>query len=149
MKRRIQAFIAALLLLTFASCALTACANGKSEFGVSESSEKRMTITAVNADKDSFLLSGGLEVEDGEQVVFTSDLTKGEVRLELIRMPDDQSMEELPEADENDAVMTADFTGEKDKTETISGDIPAGGYWVKATCLDKTDGVIRAEVKSK
>ena len=59
--KRIRAFtgIFALVVLTMV---LTAC--GKSEFGLTENTEKKMTITAERADKDAFFMVGSLEVSD-------------------------------------------------------------------------------------
>ena len=63
--KRIKTF-AGIIALLLAALLLTAC--GKSEFGMSENTEKRMTITAENADKEDFFAVGSLEVEDGEQI---------------------------------------------------------------------------------
>lgn len=134
--KRISLFTAVAVL---ALLLLTAC--GKSEFGLTESTEKRMTITAEHAAKDAFFMAGSLEVADGEQVVITSGLTKGTVRVELVRQPDEQSIEELPDTD-GEAAVTFEVSG----TDTVSETVPAGSYMVRATCLKKAGGTVQIEV---
>lgn len=119
---------------------LTAC--GKSEFGMSEATEKRMTITAENADKKAFFMGGSLEVEDGEQIVVTSNLKKGSIRVELVGTPAEQSIDQLPEMN-GEAAMTAELTG----TDGMSGTVPAGSYLLRATCLEKASGTVEIEVQ--
>ena len=80
--RRINIIITVLALML----TLTAC--GKSEFGVTENSWKHMTLTAQNADKDAFVMVGSLDVADGEQIEITASLTKGSVKVEIVRSPD-------------------------------------------------------------
>ena len=136
--KRIKALaLAAALLLTMLM--LTAC--GKSEFGMSENTEKKMTITAQNADKNDFFMVGSLEVEDGEQIAFSADLTKGTIRVELIGTPAEQSIDELPELDD-EATVKAELSGTDEFFETV----PAGSYMLKATCLKKATGSVQIEV---
>ena len=80
-----------IIALLLAALLLTAC--GKSEFGMSEATAKRMTIAADNADKKDFFMVGSLEVEDGEQIVVTSNLKKGSIRVELVSTPAEQSID--------------------------------------------------------
>lgn len=135
MKKAIAFLLAVLMLLT-----LTAC--GRSEFGPSENTEKQMTITADHADKDAFFMAGSLEVGKGEQIVITSALAKGSIRIEIVEVPREQSADKLPELD-GEAILTADLDG----TEGASGTVPAGWYMVKATCLERATGTARIEVK--
>ena len=132
-KRKVLVLIMALAMLALSAC-------GKSVFGLSENTEKRMTITAENADKDAFFMVGSLEVEDGEQIVFTSNLTKGAVRVEIVGAPG-ESIGQIPDLNPP-AILTAELTG----TDGISGTVPAGSYLLKATCLQKATGTITAEV---
>ena len=134
--RKTIALLLAILLLS----ALTAC--GRSEFGPSENTGKQMTITAENAAKDAFFMSGSLEVAEGEQIVITSDLAKGSIRVEIIEAPGEQSADKLPDMD-GEAIITADL----DSTESASGAVPAGWYMVKAACLERATGTVRIEVK--
>lgn len=120
---------------------LTAC--GKSEFGVTENTGKRMVITAVNADKDSFFIVGSLDVADGEEITAAADLTKGTIRLEIFRWSDEQNVDKLPSVDTDaETIITADLSS----TESVSGTVQAGHYSLKATCLEKATGTVQIEV---
>ncbi len=123
-----------------AALLLTAC--GKSEFGMAENTAKRMTIAADNADKKDFFMVGSLEVEDGEQIVVTSNLKKGSIRVELVGTPAEQSIDQLPEMN-GEATLTAELTG----TDGVSGTVPAGSYLLRATCLEKASGTVEIEVQ--
>ena len=133
-------FFAVMLLLALSALLLAAC--GKSEFGLTENTEKRMIVTAENADKDAFFMVGSLEAEDGEEIAISAQLTKGTVRVEIIGTPAEQSIDGLPEPD-GEAALTANLSG----TDGISGTVPAGSYLLKATCLEKATGTIQIEVK--
>ena len=128
-----------IIALVLSMLVLTAC--GKSEFGLSENTEKKMTITAENADKDAFFMVGSLEVADGEQIAITSNLTKGSVRVEIIGMPAEQSIDQIPDMNA-EATLAADLKG----TDSVSGTVEAGTYMLKATCLEKATGTVLVEV---
>ena len=106
--KRIRAFtgIFALVVLTMV---LTAC--GKSEFGLTENTEKKMTITAERADKDAFFMVGSLEVSDGEQIVITSNLEKGSIRVEIVGVAEEQNIDQLMESGmmKMESTVTADY----------------------------------------
>ena len=131
--------IAVIFALVLSMLSLTAC--GKSEFGLSESSAKRMTITAENASKDAFFLSGSLEVASGEMIVISADLTKGTVRVEIVPTAEEQSIDELPDLNA-EAILTANLHS----TDQMSGTVPAGNYMLRATCLEKATGTVQLEV---
>lgn len=135
--RRADGIIIAILMLMLT---LTAC--GKSEFGVSENTGKQMTVTAQNADKDAFFVVGSLDVADGEQIVITSKLTKGSVRVEIVAASEKQSIDKLPDMN-GEAIITADL----ESGESVSGTVAAGSYLLRATCLKKATGTIQIEVK--
>ena len=128
-----------IIALVLSMLVLTAC--GKSEFGVSENTEKKMTITAENADKDAFFMVGSLEVADGEQIAITSNLTKGSVRVEIVGTPEEQSIDQIPDMNA-EATLAADLKG----TDSVSGTVEAGTYMLKATCLEKATGTVLVEV---
>lgn len=128
-----------IIALVLSMLVLTAC--GKSEFGLSENTEKKMTITAENADKDSFFMVGSLEVADGEQIAITSNLTKGSVRVEIIGMPAEQSIDQIP-----DLNVEPTITSNLKSTDSVSGTVEAGTYMLKATCLEKATGTVLVEV---
>ena len=127
--------VLAVSALLFAGC-------GKSQFGLTENTEKRMVLTAQNADKDDFFMVGTLVVDEGEQIVIASDLSKGSIRVEVIESPASQSAEDMPEFSGN-TIITADLN----TTEGASGTVPAGDYMLKATCLEKASGTVTIEVK--
>ena len=128
-----------IIALVLSMLVLTAC--GKSEFGLSENTEKKMTITAENADKDSFFMVGSLEVADGEQIAITSNLTKGSVRVEIIGMPAEQSIDQIP-----DLNVEPTITSNLKSTDSVSGTVETGTYMLKATCLEKATGTVLVEV---
>ena len=138
MKKR--SILTVILALAISVLALTAC--GKSEFSGNWEGEKKMTITAENASQNDYFMSGTLTVADGEQVVISANLTKGSVRVELIGVPEGQSIDSVPEMD-GEPIMKADL---KNK-DGASGTVPAGDYMVKATCLEKATGTVLIEVK--
>lgn len=124
------AAIMALSALMLASC-------GKSEFTMSENTEKSMTIDAKNAAKDDFFQAGSLVVAEGEQITIESGLEKGEIKVEMIREADEQSMDELPDTDAEPAL-----TAKVGKGEKISGEVIPGDYILKATVLGKATGTV-------
>ena len=128
-----------IIALVLSMLVLTAC--GKSEFGLSENTEKKMTITAENADKDSFFMVGSLEVADGEQIAITSNLTKGSVRVEIIGMPAEQSIDQIP-----DLNVEPTITSNLKSTDSVSGTVAAGTYMLKAACLAKATVAVLVEV---
>lgn len=133
-------------MIIAAACAaviLTSC--GKSEFKVTENTGKRMVIEAVNADKDAFFMTGSLEVGDGEQIEVSSDLKKGSIRVEIVRAPENQSIDKLPDL-EGEPVITANLHS-KDGGVGCVGTVSAGTYLVKATCLEKATGTV--EIKAE
>jgi flagellar basal body-associated protein FliL len=135
-KSKSFAWIIALLL---AALMLAGC--GQSVFAVTENTEKRMTITAEGPDKGDFFVVGSLAVDDGEQIVITSGLKKGSVRVEIIGTPEEQSMDQLPDTD-GTAVITANLGS----GDAVSGTVPAGSYLLRATCLERAAGTIVIEV---
>ena len=74
--------------------------------------------------------------------MITSDLTKGSVRVEILKAPEEQSVHELPELD-GEPIITANLTA----ADGASGTVPAGNYLLKATCLEKATGTVRIEVR--
>ncbi|MBO5554525.1 MAG: hypothetical protein J5941_03260 [Solobacterium sp.] len=138
MKNRKTLFRIAALALS--AVMLAGC--GKSEFGVIDNTPKKMVISAENADKDDMIMTGGLEVGEGETVTVTSELTKGEVCVELFIQPEEQSIEEVPEL-EGDPILMANLK----PGESAFAEMQAGDYIVRATCLEKASGTVQIEVK--
>ena len=128
-----------LAVILLAVLMLSAC--GRSEFGTSEVTEKKMVITAENAGKDDFFMSGSLAVEEGEMITASAELSKGQIRVEIFKEPEEQSIEEVPEMDGEPTIKKKKKNG-----ESVSGTVPAGSYMVKATCLEKAKGTVVIEV---
>ena len=135
--RSAGSMIIAILILMLT---LTAC--GKSEFGVTENTGKKMTVTAQNADKDAFFMVGSLDVAEGEQIVITSKLTKGSVRVEIVAASEEQSIDKLPDMN-GEAIVPADL----ESGDSVSGTVATGSYYLRAACLEKATGTILIEVK--
>ncbi|MBR0280129.1 MAG: hypothetical protein IJQ81_00885 [Oscillibacter sp.] len=135
--KRIRSF-ASIAALTLFLLTLTSC--GQSVFDVTENTGKLMVITAEKARKNDYFMVSSLEVDDGEQIAITSNLTKGVIRVEIIGVSAEQSVDTLPEIDD-EATITFDASG----TGATSG-AGAGEYWMKATCLESATGSVRIEV---
>ena len=127
--------ILAVVMLTLTSC-------GRSVFKADVNSDKLITITAENADKGDYVMTGSLAVTDGEQIEITSNLSKGMIRVEVVRAPENQNIEKIPEI-KDEAIITADVSN----TDRASGTVPAGSYMVKAACIEKAVGTVLIEVK--
>lgn len=138
MKKRIIIPITLILLATM--FVLTSC--GKSEFGCTENQEKKMVISAKEADIDSFFLTGTLSVADGEKLVISSDLEKGSVSLGFVSPSGMDDIETIPDVDV-DPVMTAEVSG----TQTQEYEIRPGDYLLKANVIEKATGTIQIDVK--
>ena len=137
MKRVMKAgtfMLALFMMMTLAAC-------GKSEFGVTDNSEKRIVITAENAAKDAFFMAGSLCAEEGERIVIASGITRGEIRVEIVPASGEQSDDALPGMN-GEAVITANIGS----SDGISGTVPADSYYVRATVLEKATGTVTIEV---
>lgn len=135
--RSAGSMIIAILILMLT---LTAC--GKSEFGVTENTGKQITVTAQNADKGASFMVGSLDVAEGEQIVITSKLTKGSVRVDIVASSEEQSIDKLPDMN-GEAIITADL----ESGDSVSGTAATGSYYLRAACLEKATGTILIEVK--
>lgn len=135
-----KSLILSVFVLTLMTLLLSAC--GKSEFGLSVNTDTRMTITAKNAEKESFSMSGSLTAEEGQQIVITANLKKGRVKVDIIPDPENQSIDVLPALDGKPIL-----SGSLSSNESISGTVAEGSYLVQATCLDKATGTVVIEVK--
>ena len=134
MKKRSYFIFAVLMIL--AMMALTACGGTLS---IDCSNEKAVHVEAENADKDDWVVTGSLTVEEGETISFTANMEKGEIRFELFGTAEEQSIDELPE----------EPTGEADTSFVASGtdsmsvtNVAAGSYMIKATVTEKATGTV-------
>ena len=132
------------ILTAAATCMIVMLAGcGKQVFTMSDNTEKKMVITAENARKDDFFGVGTLEVDKGELIIFTSALTKGEIRVELTAAPDSISAEDVP-AEDNTVLVSFDASGTKTETVTIA----PGAYMLNVTCTRKATGTVTVEAKA-
>lgn len=137
--KRVKA-LALILVLALSALMLSGC--GKSEFGMTGNTGKKMTISAKNAAKDAAFMTGTLEVAEGEKIVMAAELEKGEIRVEIIASPEGQSDDTLPDFD-GEPILT----GNLNDGESASGTMAAGSYMVRATCLEKATGVVTIDVQ--
>lgn len=133
-------YILTIVFLMLASLMLSACE--KSEFVLTENDDNSADITAKNAAKDSSVMVGTLEIAEGEQVVFTPDLPKGRIKVDIIPTDQEQSIDKLPKMD-GEPVLSVEIKGIDQTFHTI----PAGSYMVKASVLEKADGTVHIELK--
>jgi len=132
--------IALILALALSALLLTAC--GASEFGVIQNDPDRIVISAENAEKDAFFVTGTLEVAEGQQIVAAADLEKGSIRVEIYAAPEgEESVSELTEL--GDALLTGDLKAD----ERFEGGMAAGSYLVKAICLNRATGSVEVTVQ--
>ena len=141
MKKRMFLLLTAMLVV--AMMIMTSCGGGGS-LGMSCDSEKLMTIEAENSGEGDEVMAGGLVVAAGAQIVITSGLESGEIKIELFAAPEDPSIEEIPDIEGSEPVMTFNATD----TDAQSGTVPEGDYYAKATTAEKANGTITIEVKA-
>ncbi len=131
----------AVILALALSLLLAGC--GKSEFGVIQNDPDRIVISAENAEKEAFFVTGTLEVAEGQQIVAAADLEKGSIRVEIYAAPEgEESVNEL--TDLGDALLTGDLKTD----ERFEGGMAAGSYLVKAICLEKATGSVEVTVQA-
>ena len=137
MKKR---YVLIAVIMTLAMLAMCSCA--KDTLVMNSASEKNLTVEAKKAASGDFAMTGGLEVADGEQVVMTQNMEKGEIRIELYGTPAEQSIDEIPDMEEGEPVMTLNADG----VGTMSGTLPEGSYMVKITVIEKATGTVQIDV---
>ena len=118
------------------------CACNKVTLSGEIKDEKHMEIVADGAAKGDYIVSGGLVVEDGEQIVMDYALEKGKIELAFIKETEEQSSEELPDTDAEPELKT-----EVSGTAGGSGVVPSGTYMVKVTCTEKAKGTVNLSVE--
>lgn len=118
------------------------CACNKVNLSGDVKDDKHMEIVADGAAKGDYIVSGGLVVEDGEQIVMDYALEKGKIELAFIKETEEQSSEELPDADAEPELKT-----EVSGTAGGSGVVPSGTYMVKVTCTEKAKGTVNLSVE--
>ena len=140
MKKKFITAIA--ILMTLAAC-MTGCRGGKPSMSMEIIDEKSAQIVLNNADPDDFMLSGTIEIENGESLEITPEIRDGsEVSIELIAASENQSPDKAPEIGE------ADFDVIINSNDTISSVVDPGSYMLKVTALSRSDGTISLGVQS-
>lgn len=127
--------IASVMLLSVMACGRTE----KSEFTAFQVGEKILLVSAENAEKGVFLTTDPIRIEKGELVDISADLEGGEIRIEMIRVPEGLDTGNTADSGEGETVITVNLH----KTDRTSGTVTEGTYIVKATCLEKATGQIR------
>lgn len=139
MRKRTLFVVAVIALITV--LAMSSCSGG-SRLGVSENTEKMMTIEANNAAKDDFLMTGSLVLGEKEKVAMTAELEKGGIRIELYAEPEEQSIDEVPDYDSMEPIIMFNASGNSSQ----SGELNPGEYMVKATVTEKASGTVQIDV---
>ena len=138
MKRVLSIIAAAVLAVSM--LAMVSC--GGTEFSGIVDSDKDMTINAVNAGAGEYFVTGTLVVDEGEQVAIDTNLEKGELTVEFIGSPEEESIDELPELD-GDATYTAYLSG----TNSQAVSFGTGSYMVKVTATERATGTVEISVQ--
>lgn len=147
MKKRTKTFIAAALGLCLL-LGLSAC--GKTLMTLDMAEDGKSCNITVDAAKDTFAMSGTLEVEKGENIYADFDL-EGDGMLSVRFISDsDLGVDEGADADlenleEPDAEATMDVTVEGADSDMY--DIPPGTYYVYVTAETKVKGTCKITVK--
>lgn len=139
MKKVLSILMASVLLLSAAM--LGAC--GSSEFSGETVDEKSMNITAKNADKEDFFMTGQLVIAPGEEFAITSALDKGAITLYLIPADTESTIDEVP-----DEVADAAITTEVSGTSSQFFAAEEGAYMVKAEVTEKATGTVELKVQT-
>ncbi|MBQ3271984.1 MAG: hypothetical protein IJH44_01895 [Solobacterium sp.] len=132
MKKNFMKIMAAAML---AAVTLAGCA--KSELVCDAANGKDVVITATRAAKDDFVVTGSLEVAEGETVTVKPALDKGAITSELIASPEEQSIDELPATD-GEAAFRFEVSGTEEQTAAAA----AGDYMIRITVTEKATGTI-------
>ena len=139
MKKKLLIVMTALLVMTMVL--MTSC--GKSEFGMTDTDDKHMSLVAERAAKDDYFVTGSLSVEDGDEIVVDSSLESGSIEFSFMGSESEQSIDELPETDEEPAAVVTVSGVDKQSCQ-----VPAGDYMVKVTCIEKATGTVEINVQS-
>ena len=131
------AVAAAVMALTLAACSSSSESYSLS-FNILNNKEGEVVIE--NADKDSAVSSGALEVGEGEEILITSELEKGKVLIQI------QKSAEVNTEDTND-LEPPTFDHAEYEIEVEGSDIAhcvpvPGEYDVNVVMQDKTSGKI-------
>ena len=121
---------------------LTACSSSSSALVADSSSDKACIIQADNADKDAAVTTGSLVVEEGETIHVSWNLEKGTIRLEFFAVPEEQSIDEVPDYSNQQPDIFFDLSG----TDSQGAGFNPGTYMVNITVIEKATGTVEINV---
>ena len=130
-----------LTAVMIAACMLVMAACGSS-FGMWSEESKVVTIDAEKANEGSTYTSDTIRVDEGEGIVMTSEVEVGEISVEVFQGTHDEISD-----DEEEPAGEPVMTMNAGKGDAVSGTVPAGDYFVRATVTEKATGSVRVEVK--
>ena len=122
---------------------LAGCGNiGKPSIVMDIPDEKTATLEFNNADVDDFVQSGYISVEEGEGIEVVSDLNdSGKVLIGFIAVPEEQSIDELPD------LTNVKYEMMNSGVATQGGTFEPGEYDLKVTVQGKATGTVTLKVK--
>ena len=133
---------AAAAIMTLAMV-LAGCGNiGKPSIVMDIPDEKTAAFEFNNAKKDDFVQAGSIRVEEGEGIEVVSDLNDGgKVLIGFIAVPENQSIDELPD------MSTTKYEMMSSEKAAQGGTFEPGDYDLKVTVLGKSTGSVTLHVK--
>ena len=138
MKKITAVLLIAVLLLS--SLSFSGC--GKKEPVVTENTGKLIVIEAKRASEGNFLVTGTLEVADGEKIAITSRLKKGEIKIEILSLDGLDDSSTVPDLNGAGVIMIGNMV----PGNAMSGTMEPGDYMLRATVTEKATGTINIEV---
>ena len=140
MKKKLLAVCVVVLMAMFA---MASCS--QSEFGgMASDSGKEINLNAKNADEDSAVMPGGIEVGEDEQITIDSQLEEGKMTIEFFSVEEGaEDVEEMIEEEGLKATYTAYINGTESQAVSFGG----GYYMVRATVTEKANGTVDILVK--
>ncbi len=139
-KKRIPILMAVLFALS--ALFMSSCGQARVPLACTDSAPKSMFFEADNAAKGGMVMTGSLDVAEGELLEVIPALTRGMLKLEFIVSTGMDDIGHLPEINK-EAILAAEISG----TEPQTYEIPAGSYLVRVTVTEKAKGTV--EVKAK
>lgn len=122
---------------------LSACSPYR--FEVTENTGRDIMIKAENANIDDFMEFGTLEVYKGEEAVVLSDLSMGQIDVELIKISEDQSIDKLPDTDTKPTFVA--HARNQDEL-AYSDEDEKSNYYIKVKVIEKSTGIINIYARS-
>ena len=132
--------VAALIILAIIGARVRS--SGNSLMKIDVSGEKTAAIELNNAKEGKYVQGGSISVTEDEMIEVVSDLNEdGKVVIEFIAVPEDQSINKLPDKD------NANYEMKISGKATQGGTFEPGKYNLKATVESKATGTVTLNVK--